>query len=430
MGVAREEFYHSLLTDYNRNAANSVIYSYITTEHEKLVQQALDNVQTTSLKMSSIIQIKYHWALVMKKKVTPENYLKKLLQILQARPILYRDNTVSASLSFMIKLIQTGLDLNKTEADILDHTKNKKKIQDKLTELVSLIKSNDINIQNKIRSRFEKNHYFKAPYKLLTSITEEIVNSAAKVEIKSFFYDAGYSLTDNQYGNLSKKKEDASMKKKSASKKNSRNKIDKTLRLMDIYCEQNNYSLFPPKTFPSIKECKTMFDLLKNSDNSKVLIPLRIDPRTGCALYIVGKRFYECLYAGEETSSITKKFKKNSDACSYGILSFCDPFANLAEAKKIQPYYSIGYMLTGYFGQYSSFEEAFSAYEDCCSDSLLELGESYNQTFPKGYPPTFKQYEFIDDLEPTKEDLANMRIEINSEYEHDLKNSNKTQYEL
>ena len=176
MGIARETFYSSLLTDYNRNESNSVIYSYVTKEHDKLVQQALDNSNPTSVKMSSIIQIKYHWALLMKKKDSPENYLKNLLRILQARPVLYRDNTVSTSLSFMIELIQTGLDLNKTEADILEHTINKKRIQAKLTELVSFVESNDINILNNILSRFEKNNYFKSPYKSLTSITEEIVN--------------------------------------------------------------------------------------------------------------------------------------------------------------------------------------------------------------------------------------------------------------
>jgi len=81
-------------------------------------------------------------------------------------------------------------------------------------------------------------------------------------------------------------------------------------------------------------------------------------------------------------------------------------------------------MLTGYFDEYSSFEEAFSAYEDDCSDSLLELSETYNQTFPKGYPPIFQQYELIIDLEPTKEDLDNMRFEINCEYEYDLRTTN------
>ncbi len=420
MGIARETFYSSLLTDYNRNDSNSVIYRDITKEHDKLVQQALDNPNPTSIKMSSIIQIKYHWALLMKKKGSPENYLKNLLRILQARPVLYRDTTVSTSLSFMIELIQTGLDLNKTEADHLEHTKNKKKIQAKLTELVSFLESNDINIRNEILSRFEKNHYFNPPYQSLALITEEIVNRATNVEIKAFFYDAGYSLTDYQYGNLSKKPEAVSMKNRADSKKSARNKIDKTLRLMDIFCEQNGYSLFSPNTFPSIEECKTMFSLLKNSDNHNVLIPLRIDPRTGCALYIVGRSFYECLYTDKETFSKTKAFKENNDACAYGILSLYEPFDNSSVAWKIHPDHSIGYMLTGYFDEYSSFEEAFSAYEDDCSDSLLELSETYNQTFPIGYPPIFKQYELIIDLEPTKEDLDNMRFEINRAYQNEF----------
>lgn len=406
MGSARDEFYARLQTDYNEFGVDSAIYQYISNEHNRLVEHAIENSESVK---SNILQIKYHWKLLISDKEEPEQYISNLLRILKKRPVLYQDTSQSTSVSFLVKLIATGLNLDAKDIEMLRQNKIKKIIHDKLIELVNKLDSEDRSIQNNIWIQFRQSGYLIKPYIDLQEITKIIIERATNVEIKSFFYDAGYPLTEYQYRTVNDKGED----KKNNLKHKQRNKIDKTLSIMDIYCKKRSFSLFSNESYPSFNDCETLFSLLVNSENDDVLIPLRVDIRTGCALYIIGRKFYECLYAEKRNFTQIQKFKKNNNACCYGILTLYSPFTEPLNASD----HSVGYMLVEDFGMYSSFAEAFNEYQVECNNVLSQISEDYNQKLPVELPSVFKQYALFGELELTGEEISNMNNEINQEFE-------------
>lgn len=414
MGIARDEFYKQLQDDYKESGSSSAVYQYISKEHAKLVQQAIEN---STCKKSNIIQIEYDWALLLSGKETSKQYINNLLHILKSRPVLYQDTTDSTSVEFLVDFISVGLNLDSTAKNILKQSKIKRKIQDKLIELVDNLDSEDKNIQNNIWLRFKQNGYTLKPYTKLSNITKIIIDRATNVEIKAFFYDAGYPLTAFQDRTMYNNADKPLVKNQSGSRRITREKIDKTLSLMDIYCEKKNYSLFSTNSHPSTSDCEKLFSLLVQGENQEVLIPLRVDVQTGCALYIIGKKHYECIYAEMKLSLKVQKFKHNRDACSYGILELYTPY----DDNNTSLDHSVGYMLLNDFGKYSSFEDAENDYKEYCRNSLEDLREIYNLSLPEGCPSVFYKYSLASSLSITSEEYNETKREFDKEFE-DSKN--------
>lgn len=118
-------------------------------------------------------------------------------------------------------------------------------------------------------------------------------------------------------------------------------------------------------------ECETLFELLVEGDNTQILIPLRIDGLTGCALYIMGRDYFEDLQSSRQSTPY---------ACAYGIL----------RPSTDSP---IGHVLLDFFNPDLSIEEALADYELEKSDALAELS-SLNQYLPAGSPESFSVYGY------------------------------------
>lgn len=421
MGIARDEFYLRLQNNYRKSPSKSAIFQYISYEHERLVKEAINQSATTTaaVKKSSILQIEYHWEMLLLERESPEEYINHLLHILEKRPVLYQDTTYSTSVEFMVDFISTGLNLGPKEREDLSKSKVKKKLHDKLIELVKNIDSKDKNIKNNIWSRFKEHNYTLKPYTCLRQITETIIERAKNVEIKAFFYDAGYPLISTQFGEVHNKGELSTTNKIISSK---RQKKDKTLSLLDIYCKNQDLSLFSDTSYPSANDCDTLFSQLVHSKNHEVLFPLRVDARTGCALYIIGRKYFECLYAEKPNSRRSLEFKQNKNACSYGILSLFEPFIENTNSKGMQYLdHSIGYMLIEGFGIHSSFVEAYENYLEECSEVLVQLIEKNGQYPLKEYPHLFNRYCSLPNLEISVEERMETFREDKEELEEYLK---------
>ncbi len=114
-------------------------------------------------------------------------------------------------------------------------------------------------------------------------------------------------------------------------------KRDRDMAMLEAYCDERKLVLAPgggpgagqgPLTPRELEQWETLFELLRREDRDEVFIPIRIDPRTGAGLYIVGRSYYPspkrlkhaCYYAyfcletlDQEKTAITLEFRTYSD---------------------------------------------------------------------------------------------------------------------
>ena len=233
--------------------------------------------------------------------------------------------------------------------------------------------------------------YVQEPYDSLKLLTERILECATYVEVKTYFYDAGSPYNAEDYGPTGDTP--ASRKSKSFSKKEKPRKVDKTLGILDAYCERSGLSLFQSAHEPTMEDCEKLFELLAEGENTQILIPLRIDGRTGCALYIIGKDYFQ--------DFSPRSGKNNRNSCAYGILS----------QSMESP---IGYVLLDCFDPYQSIEEALPAYELERSSALAELSMR-NRLLPPGTPEIFSSYG--QQFAITESELAETKRNLDLEFE-------------
>lgn len=412
METAKDAFYHKLQNDYRLLGTDSVIYRFIQEEQERLYQQYQSS--SPAKKGSSLIQLRLHFDALTAAKETPMEYIENLLHILSSRPVLYQNSTETDALELLVPFAAIGL--GDTERNLPGNTSSgsisKRQLQEYLTELTRWF---DQKLPDIYRN-YAESIYTREPYHALRDITRAICSNAIHVEVKAFFYDAGYRLSDKCYGDI--READAGEKhqcqkrvcdskvKKAGQGRNPR--VDKTLSLLDTYCQSNRLSLFHSGPNASLEDCRKLFTLLSNEGNRNVLVPLLVDSRTGCALYIVGKNFYEDFYRHCGTADMVRDYQRSDSACAYGILRFTkdSPSGDFV----------LGYTLSDWFDEYASLEEAITEYENECSSILVEISESYNQTLPAGSPEVFQVYSRPAVPEVTPMELAAAREEEQAEY--------------
>lgn len=422
METAKDTFYRKLQNDYRLWGTDSVIYRFIQEEQERLYRQFRNG--SPAKRGSSLIQLRLHFDALTAGKETPMEYIVNLLHILKSRPVLYQDCTQTESTELLIPFVTIGLGrLNKNTAeenlteDAVPGHISKHRLQEYLTELTRYFDQNNPEVfQN-----FEESIYTHSPYNALETLTCAIFGSAVHVEVKAFFYDAGYRLNGKNYGDIQEPDRNRKLQhqghvcndrtKKAGQGRKPR--VDKTLSLLDAYCSRNRLSLFHSGLNASLEDCRKLFTLLSDAGNRDALVPLYVDSRTGCALYIVGKNFYENFYRHCGTENMVREYRQSKNTCAYGILRFTkdSPSGDFV----------LGYTLSDWFDEYVSLEEAIVQYENECSSVLVEISETYNQTLPSGCPEVFQIYGSPVIPEITPLELAAARTEEQSEYEAYLK---------
>lgn len=418
METAKDAFYHKLQNDYRLLGTDSVIYRFIQEEQERLYQQFKNG--SPAQKGSSLIQLRLHFDALTAGEESPMEYIENLLHILSSRPILYQNSTETDALELLVPFAAIGLgnnqSMNITKRNLPGNATScgisKRQLQEYLAELARWF---DQKLPD-IYQNYARSIYTQKPYHALGDITHAICSNAIHVEVKAFFYDAGYRLNDKSYGYI--RESDAvenhqcqkrvcdSKVKKTGHRRSPR--VDKTLSLLDAYCKSNKLSLFHSGPSASLEDCRKLFALLSNGENRDVLVPLYVDSRTGCALYIVGKNLYADFYRHCGTADMVRDYQRSGSACAYGILRFTkdSPSGDFV----------LGYTLSDWFDEYASLEEAIAEYESECSNILVEISENYNQTLPSGSPDVFQAYSRPAVPEITPMELAAAREEEQTEY--------------
>lgn len=405
MGEAKDTFYRRLQHDYRLLGTDSVIYRFIQEEQERLYRQFRPG--SSVKKGSSLIQLRLHFDALAAGRETPVEYIANLLRILSGRPVLYQDCAGTDPRGLLATLAATGL---RDGDEAVSVHGSRRHMQECLSELVRRFDRQDADVYR----RYAESNYAQPPYEALRELTHAILRCAAHVEVKAFFYDAGYPLNDNSYGNIPEKNGGRKPRRQSAGGDNAatdagrgrKPRVDKTLSLLDAYCAAGHLSLFHSGAEASLEDCKRLYELLVQGDNEKVLVPLRVDSRTGCALYIVGRNFYANMYAGIETMKRAKNYRNSHNACAYGILQLDSTTDDLP----------LGYTLSDWFDAYTSLEEAIVQYENVCIDTLAEIRED-NEELPPGSPAVFAIYRKSTIPEVTPKELAMAYEEEQAEYE-------------
>lgn len=403
MGNAKETFFQKLKADFYKNQSASVIYQFINQENERLYEQT--KREKKPKKHSSTIQILEHLEKLSAQEESPVEYIVNLLRILKARPQLYQDSTPcegsssprsSASapqLLYALLCVCLGQPDGSSPmpaARTCSPVPSKSRIHKLLEQTLLLLEKQDsVVLRNLANST-----YLREPYETLTTLTERILECATCVEVKTYFYDAGSPYNAEDYGPTDDTQ--ASRKSKTPSKKEKPRKVDKTLGILDAYCERSGLSLFQSAHEPTMDDCEKLFELLAEEKNTQILVPLRIDGRTGCALYIVGRDYFE--------DSSLSSGKNNPNSCAYGILR-----------QSTEP--PIGYMLLDKFNPYWSIKPAIAEYELEQSLALAELS-TRNWPLPPGTPEIFSFYG--QQFAITESEISETKRNLASKYEEFL----------
>lgn len=415
MESIKELFYQALQDDYraSRPKSDSVIYQFLKKERERQLRQfqALSSQKKASIKLKEPklpypAQLQNHFEALLAGTETPEQYISNLFCILGKGRIPCQEAS-GKTISILDDLLE-----RETDPECLGLPRLKK-----LKELAARLESGNTDFLEKV----SKTSYAQKPYQELRILTEGLLDCATKKSVKDFFYDAGYPYRetepDEEYGTLKnvsyreKQNPSASFTKRQANAKNKREpRVDKTLNLLAAYNERHPGRLFQAPTV-SKEDCEKLFRQLFRGNNQEVLVPLRVDPLTGCALYIIGKSYYEPFY--EEASGLKKeRFKKSPGACAYGILKLIDDSWTGA---------SVGYLLSDWFNFYgekgiNNIDEALDAYKDACQATENDL-KDYNQTLPPGCPSVLLQFSHSVPKRLTPDELEMARLAEQKEFE-------------
>lgn len=233
-----------------------------------------------------------------------------------------------------------------------------RKEQEKYQKTAELIKESPALI--------EKNDLLED--KEITKMTEEILDSILKIDVKTFLYDIGYSerTTDGVIGESRKK--------------------DRTMDMLDKYCKEHNISFMPGMACAGsgieklndveyIKECKKLFTQLNREKITRVFIPLGIDPGSGAGIYIIGRDYYR---------NVPKRQEEMHTSCCYSYLSLEDVVIDDSGTVNL---------VMGEMKMDETLESAVKIFQNQIeSHGALEGYQGNNEKFPSDCSELFKIY--------------------------------------
>jgi len=190
-------------------------------------------------------------------------------------------------------------------------------------------------------------------------VREDLLKRALELDAKAFLYDAGFPISS---GPIAPRKK------------------DRLLDMLDAYCAENQLSL--QRETPADQDLcgNERFDIfykeLKRSRNTGILLPVRIDPRSGVGLYIIGKKYYR------DAPSVYRRIK---GSCCYTFFFLDDVPAEDGEV-------SLVYRMDEEVQDYPNLDEALCWYSEKCRENGLRFFRAVNGPVPADCPEKFRAY--------------------------------------
>lgn len=407
---ARDEFYTVLADDLTLYGKKSVLYQYLEQEQEK---RALQGEEKEPGKARSYqLRIRYYRKQLKTGNLSPETYLKQLLEALDKKPQFGRQcGKPKKSLESSPVIGYSSRDprpLLKKMADIVFAYEDTKKMttDQKIKAACDLLLQEEGTEYKKAMDRLCENGFWEPPYGDLMAITDAVLDVAVAYDIKEFFFGTVVEKTESY--TVRKRQKSAGRDGGCRAKR-----TDKSLKLVDFYCRKRGKTLFGGHAegarMPSDMDCDALYWELLREKNEKVFVPLLIDPVTGCGIYIIGKSYFEGEYTGRR-----EKYKRFKESCAYGVLYFDNDYG-----EGIKTGYHI-YNEFGEFPDYNSarFDGAWS-YEKIRQD-MEESIKELNAKMPAGAPEIFRRY-FADDTDQETELYAREIRQAVAECEKELR---------
>ncbi len=390
MGRIRDEFYRNIQTDYRLFESDSVIFQFFREEHERMYRQFLEKKRNGPAQGSYLLRLREQTELLREGKEAPETFVRQLFLILNGRRALYQDSlgTGSAPGDFLKPLAAVCLGVEEAQLS--------GRMQRCIGELAKAWEKEEDweRARGGIRERLERSPFAAPHCGELLEIAETVMERATHMEIREFFYDAGYPLT-------------------SEGKRTRARRMDKTLCLLEAYCERKGYALFDDRRKLRDADCGTFFNgLNRGTARRDIFFPLKVDARTGCGLYIIGRdlyqRNYRPLYPEREARGRGmergRKKARPERICCYGVLRMSTD----VEAG------TVGYVLDD-GDAFGSLELAQNAYREACDEAWEEICENFRRRMPPDCPQVFREH-FRSGYGADPEEIAEIRQETEREF--------------
>lgn len=163
---------------------------------------------------------------------------------------------------------------------------------------------------------------------------------------------------------------------------------DRVMDLLDAYCKENGLALQPegqggPAALtPSQRDsCERLYQLLRAGENSRVLVPIQLDPESGAGLYIMGKEFFQ---------DARKIYRSIQGSCCYACFYLCD--LTVDEDYGVSFSWSAGEEELGELCGFPNLDEALKWYGFLRRNKALRYYRDLNGAPPPGCPPALRRY--------------------------------------
>lgn len=365
----KKDYYDQLRQDYYKEGEKSFVFHYLE-KHPR---------SDTCFRMI----LGQKWKELKAGEISCLDYVKYIIEKLSKTPKLYQEGR---DYKLILPLLYYGMEMAEDEYQVLENTGRKKDLQEKLLVLEKQMHDSDGAAKERLS---------KIPFEELERMTRRLELVSLQVEVRNFFYEIGLPITDAN----KPQKEDAAKRKPERKK-------DPSLNMLDAYCAQKGLSLFvsgakPPQDSGG-EDYDTFFQKLINSGNSGIIIPLMIDPQTGSALFIIGRR-YICDYQYVIHKKENREYENY--CCSYGILELdTDDSINAASGqyRELLSYHAANYLF--------DYSEAREEYEIVRRTNLARIRD-YNRSlegmeYPKSLHIYFRSEREQEELEENHKDMT------------------------
>ncbi len=316
----KKDYYDQLRQDYYKEGEKSFVFRYLERNPRS----------DTCFRMV----LGQKWEELKAGRISCLDYVQYIIEKLSRTPKLYQEGR---DYKLILPLLYYGIGLSEDEYQVLEHTGRKKDIQEKLLLLEKQMQDPDGAAKERLS---------KIPINELECMTRRLELVALQVEVRNFFYEIGFPVTD---ANKPQKEE--------AAKRKPERKKDPSLNMLDAYCAQKNLSLFVPSE-RTRQDCGEDYDVffqkLVNSGNPGIMIPIMIDPQTGSSLFILGRK-----YINDFQYVISKSASEGFEnyCCAYGILELDTDGSNTGASRDYQEL--MFYHVTDYLFDYSEAREEY-----------------------------------------------------------------------
>lgn len=390
---ARDEFYRVLADDLTLYGNRSVLYEYLETEQEKRAAGGEKNLEKAR---SYQLRIRYYRRQLKEGAISPENYLKELLEVLIQKPqfakspgkrnlkrdgeriVGYISEDPEPLIRELLRPVLAGAGSEERDGYMQE-----------IRQVYGILDGRKGSAYKRMQAQLKGEGVLEPPYEKLMIVTDAVLDVALAYDIKEFFFDTAVEK-QRDYTVVKRQKEAG---EKAGGGRAER--TDKSLKLMESYCLKRGKSLFGEGVGKESgdMECDRLYRSLRERENEEVFVPLVIDPQTGCSICLIGRAYFE---EGDTPGSVWHRDLKES--CAYGVLFFDNDFGEDIKT---------GYHISNSFGEFPNYNAARFEGEWCYEQMRQEAGEVFresNGAMPAGIPEIFRRY-FLEDTDREEEEI-------------------------